>query len=112
MARLHEYQGKGILANNGFRIPRGRAASVVNIKEPPPLLTQWSKDRPSVFIKLVSIRKREDVDSPVKAFSITTPARSRSARERRVAILGEEPFQRFPREVKSALLAAAPSGSP
>jgi succinyl-CoA synthetase beta subunit len=27
MARLHEYQGKGILAANGFRIPRGRAAS-------------------------------------------------------------------------------------
>src|SRR2546423_11007116 len=27
MARLHEYQGKGILAANGFKIPRGRAAS-------------------------------------------------------------------------------------
>jgi succinyl-CoA synthetase beta subunit len=27
MARLHEYQGKHILAVNGFRIPRGRAAS-------------------------------------------------------------------------------------
>jgi succinyl-CoA synthetase beta subunit len=27
MARLHEYQGKAILAANGFRIPRGRAAS-------------------------------------------------------------------------------------
>ncbi len=27
MARLHEYQGKEILAANGFRIPRGRAAS-------------------------------------------------------------------------------------
>jgi succinyl-CoA synthetase beta subunit len=26
MARLHEYQGKAILAANGFRIPRGRAA--------------------------------------------------------------------------------------
>src|ERR1700694_4111821 len=25
MARLHEYQGKAILAANGFRIPRGRA---------------------------------------------------------------------------------------
>ena len=25
MARLHEYQGKGILAANGFKIPRGRA---------------------------------------------------------------------------------------
>ena len=55
---------------------------------------------------------REDFDAPVEAFSITTPARSRSARERRVAILGEEPFQRFPRVVKSAVLAATPSGSP
>jgi len=27
MARLHEYQGKTILAANGFKIPRGRAAS-------------------------------------------------------------------------------------
>jgi len=27
MARLHEYQGKAILAANGFRIPRGRAAA-------------------------------------------------------------------------------------
>ena len=27
MARLHEYQGKVILAANGFKIPRGRAAS-------------------------------------------------------------------------------------
>jgi citrate synthase len=26
MARLHEYQGKAILAANGFTIPRGRAA--------------------------------------------------------------------------------------
>src|SRR4029453_7933693 len=26
MARLHEYQGKAILAVNGFKIPRGRAA--------------------------------------------------------------------------------------
>ena len=26
MARLHEYQGKEILASNGFKIPRGRAA--------------------------------------------------------------------------------------
>src|SRR4029077_11279773 len=26
MARLHEYQGKTILAANGFKIPRGRAA--------------------------------------------------------------------------------------
>src|SRR4029453_10145348 len=26
MARLHEYQGKAILATNGFKIPRGRAA--------------------------------------------------------------------------------------
>jgi len=33
MARLHEYQGKAILAANGFKIPRGRAASVVNIKK-------------------------------------------------------------------------------
>jgi succinyl-CoA synthetase beta subunit len=30
MARLHEYQGKAILAANGFKIPRGRAASTVN----------------------------------------------------------------------------------
>lgn len=27
MARLHEYQGKAILAANGFRVPRGRAAT-------------------------------------------------------------------------------------
>ena len=27
MARLHEYQGKAILAANGFKIPRGRATS-------------------------------------------------------------------------------------
>jgi len=27
MARLHEYQGKGILAANGFKVPRGRAVS-------------------------------------------------------------------------------------
>src|SRR5215472_15694508 len=27
MARLHEYQGKSILATNGFKIPRGRAVS-------------------------------------------------------------------------------------
>jgi len=27
MARLHEYQGKAILAANGFKIPRGRAAA-------------------------------------------------------------------------------------
>src|SRR5437867_9796588 len=27
MARLHEYQGKAILAANGFKIPRGRVAS-------------------------------------------------------------------------------------
>src|SRR6266480_4630332 len=27
MARLHEYQGKGILVANGFKIPRGRVAS-------------------------------------------------------------------------------------
>src|SRR5438128_12282888 len=30
MARLHEYQGKAILAVNGFKIPRGRAASTAN----------------------------------------------------------------------------------
>jgi hypothetical protein len=35
MARLHEYQGKGILASNAFKIPRGRAASVANIKNRP-----------------------------------------------------------------------------
>ena len=27
MARLHEHQGKAILAANGFKIPRGRAVS-------------------------------------------------------------------------------------
>src|SRR5262245_37993718 len=27
MARLHEYQGKSILAAHGFKVPRGRAAS-------------------------------------------------------------------------------------
>jgi succinyl-CoA synthetase beta subunit len=30
MARLHEYQGKAILAANGFNIPRGRAVSTAN----------------------------------------------------------------------------------
>src|SRR5580700_6168868 len=30
MARLHEYQGKAILAANGFKIPRGRAASTTD----------------------------------------------------------------------------------
>src|ERR1700716_4361784 len=30
MARLHEYQGKAILAANGFNIPRGRAASTAD----------------------------------------------------------------------------------
>src|SRR5438309_966403 len=30
MARLHEYQGKAILAANGFEIPRGRAASTAD----------------------------------------------------------------------------------
>src|SRR6059036_44613 len=30
MARLHEYQGKGILAANGFIIPRGRGASTAD----------------------------------------------------------------------------------
>src|SRR5438034_3264337 len=30
MARLHEYQGKAILAANGFKIPRGRAASMAD----------------------------------------------------------------------------------
>src|SRR5438128_1762943 len=30
MARLHEYQGKAILAENGFKIPRGHAASTAD----------------------------------------------------------------------------------
>lgn len=30
MARLHEHQGKAILAANGFKIPRGRAASTAD----------------------------------------------------------------------------------
>src|SRR6202040_2388567 len=30
MARLHEYQGKAILAANGFNIPRGQAASTAD----------------------------------------------------------------------------------
>src|SRR5436305_8870911 len=30
MARLHEYQGKAILAANGFKIPRGRAATTAD----------------------------------------------------------------------------------
>ena len=30
MARLHEYQSKAILAANGFKIPRGRAASTAD----------------------------------------------------------------------------------
>src|SRR6266568_5635013 len=30
MARLHEYQGKAILAANGFKIPRGRAVTTAD----------------------------------------------------------------------------------
>src|SRR5437588_6732458 len=30
MARLHEYQGKAILASNGFKIPRGRAVTTAD----------------------------------------------------------------------------------
>src|SRR5258708_15096364 len=30
VARLHEYQGKAILAANGFKIPRGRTASTAD----------------------------------------------------------------------------------
>src|SRR5882672_2682997 len=30
MARLHEYQGKAILAANGFKVPRGSAASTAD----------------------------------------------------------------------------------
>src|SRR5438128_5934785 len=30
MARLHEYQGKAILAANGFKIPRGRAVATAD----------------------------------------------------------------------------------
>lgn len=30
MARLHEYQGKAILASNGFKIPRGRSAATAD----------------------------------------------------------------------------------
>src|SRR5437588_12521139 len=30
MARLHEYQGKAILAANGFKVPRGRAAATAD----------------------------------------------------------------------------------
>jgi hypothetical protein len=35
MARLHEYQGKAILAANGFKIPRGRAPSLGTIRQLP-----------------------------------------------------------------------------
>jgi succinyl-CoA synthetase beta subunit len=31
MARLHEYQGKAILAANGFKIPHDRAASTADV---------------------------------------------------------------------------------
>ena len=31
MARLHEYQGKAILAANGFKIPHGRAVSTAEL---------------------------------------------------------------------------------
>src|SRR5438309_4318256 len=30
MAQLHEYQGKAILAANGFKVPRGRAAATAD----------------------------------------------------------------------------------
>src|SRR5215472_7501127 len=30
MARLHEYQGKAILAANGFKVPRGQAAATAD----------------------------------------------------------------------------------
>jgi hypothetical protein len=43
MARLPEYQGKAILAANGFKIPRGRMAS---------LLTKLSQRRRNSAAKL------------------------------------------------------------
>jgi succinyl-CoA synthetase beta subunit len=53
MARLHEYQGKAILATNGFKVPRGRAASsaeeaVAAMKEVVIKIQAWTTGRAGI----------------------------------------------------------------
>src|SRR6266480_2400992 len=51
MARLHEYQGKAILAANGFKIPRGRAVSTAD--EAITLAKEFAAEKkPEVVIKI------------------------------------------------------------
>ena len=59
MARLHEYQGKEILAANEFKIPRGRAGigGVAFAKEPEdvrahPARTRSTSSRPFLTIHI------------------------------------------------------------
>jgi succinyl-CoA synthetase beta subunit len=55
MARLHEYQGKAILAANGFKIPRGRVAS--------------SADEAMAIAKEVASKKGDEVVIKIQAWT-------------------------------------------
>jgi succinyl-CoA synthetase beta subunit len=56
MARLHEYQGKAILATNGFKIPRGRAA--------------WTADEAiSIAKELAADKKASEVVIKIQAWT-------------------------------------------
>src|SRR6266550_2241318 len=56
MARLHEYQGKAILAANGFKIPRGRAASTAD-------------DAVAAAKELVAVKKSGEVVVKIQAWT-------------------------------------------
>src|SRR5437763_1511823 len=56
MARLHEYQGKAILAANGFNIPRGRAVSSAD-------------DAVTAFKELADSRKNSEVVIKIQAWT-------------------------------------------
>src|SRR5437764_4307439 len=56
MARLHEYQGKAILAANGFNIPRGRAVSSAD-------------DAVTAFKELADGRKNSEVVIKIQAWT-------------------------------------------
>jgi succinyl-CoA synthetase beta subunit len=56
MARLHEYQGKAILAANGFKIPRGRAVSTAD-------------DAVAVFKELAAGTKGNEVVVKIQAWT-------------------------------------------
>jgi succinyl-CoA synthetase beta subunit len=56
MARLHEYQGKAILAVNGFKIPRGRAASTAD-------------DAVAAAKELVAVKKGGEVVVKIQAWT-------------------------------------------